>query len=217
MMLAKLFGGKTATVTALEQDLLDSIRTSAIPDPQELRERLATLHAQIGATEREWDALDARAGDPRAFLARQPVAERLQQLREQAAPLPAAIESAERRRAAFLSLARLFDSVAATVAAQTQALLFSAPQDDAERARQLRALDQGTRLHVRLANRLAAISNSPTFREPPDALAALRDTYAAQIRQCDLLRTPGHKPRFEWPGAMTELLDVMEDRERTTA
>ena len=104
MMLAKLFGGKT-TVTVLESDLLDSIRVSTIPDPQMLRERLATLHAQIDAAEREWEALDARASDPRAFLARQPVAETLQQLREKAAPLPAAIESAERRRAAFLSLA----------------------------------------------------------------------------------------------------------------
>ena len=216
MRLAKLFGGKT-TVTSLEHDLLDSIRPSTIPEPQVLRERLAALHAQIDATEREWDALDARSGDPRAFLARQPVAERLQQLREQAAPLPAAIESAECRRAAVLSLARLFDSLAATVAAQTQALLFQAPQDSAERTRQLRALDQTTRLHVRMANRLAAISSNPTFRAPADALAVLRDTYAEQIRQCDLLRTPGHKPRFEWPPTMTELLDVMEDRERKTA
>jgi hypothetical protein len=216
MMLARLFGGKT-TVTALEHDLLDSIRPTAIADPQVLRERLAALHTQIDATEREWDALDARAGDPRAFLARQPVAERLQELREQAAPLAAAIESAERRRAAFLALVRLFDSVTATVAAQTQALLFQAPQDAADRARQLRALDQSTRLHVRLAHRLAAVSSSPTFHEPADALALLRDTYAEQIRQCDLLRLPGHKPRFEWPPAMTEWLDVMEDRERTTA
>jgi hypothetical protein len=215
-MLAKLFSSKT-TVTALEHDLLDSIRTSAIPDPQVLRERLATLHAQIDATECEWDALDQRAGDPRAFLARQPVAEQLQALREKAAPLPAAIESAERRRAAFLSLARLFDSVAATVAAQTMALLFQAPPDAAERARQLRALDQSTRLHVRLANRLAAISSSPTFREPDDALAALRNTYAVQIHECDRLRTPGHKPRFEWPSAMTELLEVVESGERKTA
>jgi hypothetical protein len=68
-----------------------------------------------------------------------------------------------------------------------------------------------------LANRLAAISSSPTFREPDDALAVLRDTYAEQIRQCDLLRTPGHKPRFEWPEAMTALLDIVEDRERKTA
>jgi hypothetical protein len=216
MMLAKLFGGK-ATVTAMEQDLLNSVRPSAIPDAQVLRERLAALRAQIEATEREWDALDARSGDPRAFLARQPVAERLQQLREQAAPLPAAIESAEHRRAAFLSLVRLFESVAATVAAHTDALLFRPPQDIAERISQLRALDQSTRLHGRLASRLAAISSSPTFREPSDALALLRDTYAEQIRQCDLLRIPGHKPRFAWPPTMTELLDVMEDRERTTA
>ncbi len=210
-MLKRLFGAPT--VTATERGLLDTVRDAAIPNPEVLRERLAGLTQQIAAAEREWDALDARAGDPRAFLARQPVAERLQQLREQAAPLPAQIESAECRREAFLKLARLFESVAATVAAQTQALLFQAPQETAERTRQLRALEQSTRLHVRLANRLAAVNSSPTFREPDDALAVLRDTYAAQIRQCDLLRTPGNKPRLDWPEAMSELLDTVENRE----
>lgn len=216
-MLKRLFGTPTATVTATERDLLDTVRPDAIPDPAVLRERLAALHAQIAVTEGEWDALDARAGDPRAFLARQPVAERLQHLREQAEPLPAAIESAERRRDAFLQLNRLFESIAATVAAQTDMLRFRPPQDARERMRQLRTLDQSTRLHVRLANQLRPISSSPTFREPDDALAVLRDTYAEQLRQCDLLRTPGHKPRFEWPDAISELLDVIQNRERKTA
>lgn len=213
-MLTKWFG--KAAMTPLERDLLDTVRDSAIPNPEVLRERLAGRTQQIDAAEREWERLDRR-GDAAAFLALTPIAERLQVLRAEAAPLPAAIETAKRRRAAFLALSRLFESVAATVAAQTQALLFQPPQDTAERARQLRALEQSTRLHVRLANRLAAVSRSPTFREPDDALAVLRDTYAAQIRQCDLLRTPGSKPRLEWPAAMAELLDVVEDRERKTA
>ena len=214
-MIKELFG--KAGITSLEHDLLATIRPDVIPDPDVLRERLAALNAELESREREWDSLDARSGDPRAFLARQPVAERLQQLREQVEPLLFAIESAERRREAFLTLTRLFESVAATVAAQTQALLFQPPQDTAERARQLRALEHSTRLHVRLANRLAAVSSSPTFREPDDALVVLRDTYAAQIRQCDLLRTPGSKPRLEWPPAMTALLDTVENRERKTA
>lgn len=212
-MLKRLFG--TPAITT-ERDLSDTVRDSAIPNPAALKERLAGLTQQIDATEREWERLDKRA-DPSAFLAATGVAERLQALRAEAAPLPAAIEVAERRRSAFLSLARLFESVAATAAAQTQALLFQPPQDPAERARLLRELDRSSRLHVRLANRLAAVSTSPTFRAPDDALAVLRDTYAEHIRQCDLLRTPGHKPRFEWPPTMTEVLDVMEDQERTTA
>lgn len=213
-MLKKLFGAPT--VTATECDLLDTVRDSAIPNPEVLRERQAALTQQIDKLEADWERLDRR-GDAAAFLALTPIAEQLQTLRVEAAPLPAAIESAERRRTAFLSLVRLFESVTATVAAQTQALLFQPPQDTAERARQLRALEQSTRLHVRLANRLATVSRSPTFREPDDALAVLRDTYAAQIRQCDLLRTPGSKPRLELPAAMAELLDVVEGRERKTA
>jgi len=213
-MLKRLFG--TPAITPTERDLLDTIRVEAIPDPDMLREQLVALNGRIAEAERRWDSLDRRA-DPSAFLSATGVAERLQALRAEAAPLPAAIESAARRRSAFLSLVRLFESVAATVAAQTQVLLFWAPQDAAERARQLRALEASTRLHVRLANRLAAVSSSPTFREPDDALARLRDTYAAQIRQCDLLRTPGSKPRLEWPEAMTELLEAVEGRERKTA
>jgi hypothetical protein len=213
-MLKRLFG--TPAMTPTERDLLDTVRDSAIPNPAALRERLAGLTRQIDAAEQEWERLDRR-GDAAAFLALTPVVERLEALRVEAARLPGAIEAAELRREAFLSLSRLFESVAATVAAHTDVLLFRPPQDATERRRQLRALDESSRLHVRLAHRLAAISSSPTFREPADALAVLRNTYAEQIRQCDLLRTPGHKPRFEWPGTMTEMLDVMEDRDRKTA
>jgi hypothetical protein len=187
-MLAKLFGGK-ATVS----------------------------NQQIATTEREWDALDARSSDPRAFLARQPVAERLQQLREQAAPLPALIESAERRRTAFLALVRLFAAVAAEVSARTGVLLEHPPQDARERDAQLRALDQATRIHGRLAGRLAAISTSPLFRDPADALGTVRADLEARLHELDRMRVPGMRRPLEWPAAMTELLDAVENRERKTA
>src|SRR5690606_16082440 len=101
MLLKKLFGAPA--VTATERDLLDTIREAAIANPDVLRERLATLNGQIDAAERDWERLDRR-GDSASFLQLQPIAERLQTLRAEAAPLPAAIESAERRRAAFLAL-----------------------------------------------------------------------------------------------------------------
>ncbi len=209
-MLTKWFG--KVAITPLERDLLDTVRPDVIPDPEVLRERLAALHAQIAAAEREWDALDARAGDPRAFLARQPVAERLQQLREQAAPLPVQIEATDRRRTAFLALVRMFDAVAAEVSARTCVLLEHPPQNVRERDAQLRALEQATRIHGRLAGRLAAISTSPLFRDPADALKVLRDDLEAHIRELDRLRVPGMKPALTWPPQMVELLDVAEDR-----
>jgi len=208
-MLKELFG--KATITPLERDLLDSVRESAIPSPDVLRGRQAALTQQIAKLEADWGRLDRR-GDAAAFLALTPIAERLQALRAEAAPLPAAIESAERRRAAFLALVRLFEAVAADVSARTCALLEHPPQDSREREGQLRALDQATRIHGRLAGRLAAISASRQFRDPPDALKSLRVDLELRIQEFDLLRVPGSKPRLEWPTAMIELLDVLEDR-----
>lgn len=200
-------------VATPERDLLDSIRPAVIPDPDVLRAKLAALHAEIAETERRWEQLDARSGDPRAFLQRQPVAERLQTLRMQAAPMSAQIDVAERRRAAFLQLVRLFEAVAAEVSARTLHLAEHPPQDARERIEQLRALDRDTRVHVRLAARLARISAAPQFREPPDALTVLRDDLEARIRELDRLRTAGLRPLVEWPAAMLSLLAIVEDTE----
>jgi hypothetical protein len=213
-MLKKLFG--SPTITGTERDLLDTVRDSAIPSPEVLRERLAGLTQQIDAAEREWERLDRR-GDAAAFLALTPIAERLQTLRVEAAALPAAIESAERRRSAFLALARMFDAVAAEVSARTCALLEHPPQDVRERDVQLRALDQATRIHGRLAGRLAAISTSPLFRDPADALGTLRADMEARLHELDRLRVPGMRRPLGWPEAMTALLDTIEGRERKTA
>lgn len=213
-MLATLkewIGGTTATVTTTERDLLDTIRPGMIPDPAVLRERLAALTEQIATTEAEWERLDRRA-DASAFLQLQPVAERLQRLHAEADSFPAAIESAERRRTAFLALARMFDAVAADVAARTRILLEQPPQDARERERQLRELNQTTRAHARLAARLAAISTSRQFKEPVDALRVLRGAAELMIRDLDRLRLPGHKPAFVWPAGIAELLDTVEDR-----
>ncbi len=114
--------GRSGPVVPLERDLLDSIHPAAIPDPGVLRARLDTLHAEIAAAEREWERLDG-AGDPSSLLKLTPIAERLTALRAQASPLPAQIDAAERRRSAFLQLARLFDAVAAEVSARTLHLL----------------------------------------------------------------------------------------------
>jgi hypothetical protein len=208
MLLKKLFG--TNAITPTERDLLATVRTEVVPDPDKLREQLAALNRQITEAEREWDVLDARTSDPRAFLARQPVAERLQRLREQAAALPAAIESADRRRAAFLALVRLFDALSAEVSARTQALLEHPSQDARERDEQLRALDDATRLHSRLAGRLAAVSTSRQFKDPPDALRVLRVDLELRSRELDRLRVPGMRRPLEWPAAMTELLEAVE-------
>jgi hypothetical protein len=213
-MLTKWFA-KTA-ITPLERDLLDTIRDSAIPNPDRLREQLAALTRRIDATEREWERLD-RHGNAEAFLALTPTAERLQALRAEAPPLLAAIESATRRRATFLALVRLFEAVAADVAARTQRLLEQPLRDSRERVEQLRELDHSTRIHVRLAARLAAISTSRQFRNPPDALRVLRDDLEARMRELERLRAPGMRLPLEWPIPMTELLDVVEDQERTTA
>jgi hypothetical protein len=107
-------------------------------------------------------------------------------------------------------LVRLFESVAATVAAQMQALLFEPPQDTGERAKLLTALDQSTRTHVRLAPRLAAISTSGQFRDPPDALKMLRQDLERRIQELDRKRTPGMRAPFVMPAQMSELLDAME-------
>jgi len=212
MLLKKLFG--TNTVTPTERDLLATIRVEAIPDPDKLREQLTALNGQIDDAEREWERLDRR-GDAASFLQLQPIAERLRALRAQAATLPMAIEAAERRRSAFLSLVRLFDAVAADVAARTQVLLERPPQDARERDAQIRALDQATRVHVRLAGRLSAISAGVgQFRDPPDALKVLRDDLERRIQELDKKRTPGMRAPFVMPAHMSELLDVMDGRVR---
>jgi hypothetical protein len=204
-------GDAAAGMTTTEHYLLDTIRPGAIPDPAVLREQLARLRAEIAEADAEWSRLDARA-DASAFLQLQPVAERLQRLHAEADAFPAAIESAERRRTAFLALARMFDVVAADVAARTSVLLEQPPQDARERERQLRELNQVTRAHARLAARLAAISTSRQFKEPVDALRVLRGAAELTIRDLDRLRLPGHKPAFTWPAGIAELLDTVEDR-----
>jgi hypothetical protein len=209
MLLKKLFG--TNTVTPTERDLLATIRVEAVPDPDKLREQLAALNSQIDDAEREWERLDRR-GDAASFLQLQPIAEQLRALRVQAATLPMAIEAAERRRSAFLSLVRLFDAVAADVAARTQMLLERPPQDARERDAQIRALDQATRVHVRLAGRLSSMSANGQFRDPPDALKVLRDDLERRVQELDKKRTPGMRPPFVMPAHMSELLDVMEGR-----
>jgi hypothetical protein len=202
-----------ADIASADDDLLGTILPLRIPDPATLQERLRVLTEQIAAREVEWDSLDRR-GDPAAFLASIPVAKRLEELRADAAPLPTAIETAQRRRAAFVALAAHFDTAGVDVANRTRMLLEQPPTDPQERERQLRALDQATRIHVRLAGRLAAISSSQQFREPPDALRVLRRELDIRIGELDRLRLPGVRPALEWPAEMLDLIDVVEDRSR---
>ena len=82
---------------------------------------------------------------------------------------------------------------------------------------ELRALDQATRIHGRLAGRLAAISTSPLFRDPADALGTVRADLEARLHELDRMRVPGMRRPLEWPAAMTELLEAVEGRERKTA
>jgi hypothetical protein len=111
-----------------------------------------------------------------------------------------------------LALARLFDVVSADVAARTQVLLEHPPQEAPEREAQLRELDQATRVHVRLAGRLAAFSAGRQFRDPPDALRLLRDDLEHRIQELDRKRTPGMRAPFVMPAQMSELLDVIDGR-----
>jgi hypothetical protein len=213
-LLKKLVGAPAATAT--ERDLLDTICDSAIPNPAALRERLAGLTQQIDAAEREWERLDRR-GDAAAFLALTPIAERLQALRAEAADLPPQIERAERRRSAFLALARMHAAIAADTTARLQVLLEHPPSDAGERDKQLGELDRSTRLHSRVIAHLSRVSNSPLFHDPADALRVLRDDLEARIAEVNRWRVPGMRRPLEWPAAMTELIEVMEGRERRTA
>lgn len=200
------------TESAADRELLASVRADVMPDPVALRRELADLERQIHAAEQEWRDLERRTDDC-AFLARRPVAERLAALRERARPLPITIATAERRRAAFLKLAHLFDSLGAEVTARLHSLMEHPPCVRHAREEQVRALDQVTRIHVRLAGRLGAISTHKTFqREPPDALHLLRDDLEARIHELDHLRVPGHKPALTWPPHLRALLDDAEDR-----
>ena len=82
-------------------DLLSTLRPNSIPDPVALRAALDDLTRQIEAGDAEWERLELR-GDAAAFLQFQPLAQRLQELRAQAALLPDQIAGAERRRDAFV-------------------------------------------------------------------------------------------------------------------
>lgn len=106
----------------------------------------------------------------------------------------------------------MFDAVAAEVSARTCVLLEHPPQDARERDAQLRALDDATRLHSRLAGQLSAISTSRQFKAPPDALRALRVDLEYCSRELDRLRVPGMRRPLTWPPQMLELLDAVEDR-----
>lgn len=211
-MLKRFFG--TPAIAPTERELLDTIRDTVIPDPASLRERLAVLTRQIDDEEREWERLDRR-GDSSAFLALQPVAERLKATRALAAPLPMLIESAGRRRVAFLALARLFDAVAADVSARVKALVETPPQDARARVDELRALDQATRVHSRLASRLAAVSTSHRFKDPPDAVRLVREDLELRIRELERLRGTGMRAPLAMPAQMTELWAAVEGRDET--
>lgn len=214
--------GRTPLVKApnpTTADLLSTLRTNQVPDPAVVRADLDNINRQIEAADAEWERLDRR-GDAAAFLQMTPVAERLQELRAQAATLPDQIADAERRRDAFIQLAALFENVRDDVRARLCALLEHPPQDERARDQQLRALDQATKIHVRLAARLHAVSTDRRFREPADALTILRRDLDARIRELDRLRLPGFKQPVSWPPRIVELLEMLEDslpKKETTA
>jgi chromosome segregation ATPase len=191
-------------------DLLSTLRAN-VPDPAALRAALDDLTRQIEAADAEWERLDRR-GDAAAYLQLQPLAQRLQELRAQASLLPDQIAEAERRRDTFVQLAVLFEDVRDDAHARLCALLEHPPQDERERNQQLRALDQATKLHVRFALRLHAVSTDRRFREPPDAIAALRDDVQARVRELDRLRLPGMKQPVAWSSEVVSLLDILESR-----
>lgn len=190
-------------------DLLSTLRPNSIPDPMVLRIDLNDLTRQIAEGDAEWERLDRR-GDASAFLQLQPLAQRLRELRAQAATLPAKIVDAERRRDAFVQLATRFGEVRDDEHARLFALLEHPPHDKRDRDQQLRALDQATKLHFRLALRLHAVSTDRRFREPSDALRVLRDDLEVRIRELDRLRLPGMKQPVSWPPEILELLETLE-------
>lgn len=188
-----------------------SVREELIADPAKLRATLVDIDEQIATADAEWERLDNR-GDASAFLKMTPMALRLEELRTRAAAIPPRIVEAERRRAAFLELARLFEQAGSDVRTQLRSLLEHPPQEPQSRVARLRALDHATKIHVRLAARLRVISTDPSFREPADALKILRDDLHARIREVDRLRVPGMKEPLVWPPQMIELLETLEGR-----
>jgi hypothetical protein len=210
MMLKKLFN-VTEQLEPNERALLASIHEDVIEDPAVLSSRRATLTQQLALAEREWAQL-VEAPDPASFLRRPAVAERIAALKAEIAPLPARIGTAEHRRAAVLSLARWCAALRAEVEAQTVAVLEHSPRDPDARAAQLKELDTATRLHTRVAARLAALSSAREFVRVPDAVKVVRDARQAQVLACDRLRVPGMRQPVIMPPQMLELLDTAEGK-----
>ena len=127
--------------------------------------------------------------------------------------MPALIDSAERRRVAVLALARVFDAFAADVSARVRVLVETPPQDARARADELRALDQATRVHSRLASRLAAVSTSQRFKDPPDAVRVVREDLELRIRELERLRGSAMRAPIAMPAQVTELWAAVEGRD----
>jgi hypothetical protein len=214
-VIAKLFR-RAGPLIAPERDLLESIRPQVIPDPDVLRAQMATVAQALAAAEREWVLLEQRP-DAAAFLQRQPAAERVQALRAQLAQVSAQIEPATTKRAAVLDLARAHDALAATVAARTQRLIDQPPPDATMRAEELARLYRESRLHQRLAAKLAHVSADRRFKPPVDALGVLKDTHLTRIAEIDRVRSPGQRQPVEWPDTLRALLAVLDDTEGRTA
>lgn len=188
--------------------------TPDFDDPEDLRRQLAAFEETRAADDAQWERLD-RQHNPRAFLEQKAIAERRPHLQAQIDALPPRIRAAEKRRAAFLELTRVFaevDDAIATDAAALYTRLFGSTIP--ERRAQFAALDGLLRLRGRLAAALAAASRAPRFhRRGPDPFHALRQDLLDRIAEIDRFRMPGGvKTAVPWPTRAQDLLAVLASK-----
>jgi hypothetical protein len=188
--------------------------TPDFDDPQDLRRQLAAFEETRAADDAQWERLD-RQHNPRAFLEQKAIAERRPHLQAQIDALPPKIRAAEKRRAAFLELTRLFAEVDEAITAEAATLYDRAFKSTIEERRaQFVVLDGLLRLRGHLVAALAAVSRAPRFRRrAPDPLGAYRQTLLDYAGEIDRFRTPGGaKTAVPWPAGAQELLAVLASK-----
>jgi hypothetical protein len=209
MLNALLGQNQEDQLTRAELELLKTVRPDVIADPALLRIEVRRVQQRRAEAQLEWERLDLQ-GDPRACLRQPELAKQMLSLSQREDDLTSAITEATRRRKAFLKIAAHFEVVDRNVNQLLSDALEHPPTDDGKRERVYRLLDEASRLRIRVAWHLQAVSTARQFREPPDALKVLRNDYEERLRRLDRMRMPGTRSRFIPPPAVAALLTELQ-------